>query len=248
MPTRIRVSTLVRRSVLAAILVLAVVAVFPSSLLAHTDPPGSTTTGVSLTMTAFRSDGVTPVLPGTVSECGETIIYRSTLAWAGPPAAAIQGGTLTITTPDGVPHDVTPVGGIPCLGGTDGVICTPGVNSVNSQTVSYTVGPTGACTPGTQLTASVSYTNGTAHLGANDIQGVTGSTPFPLTLECCPTPTPTPTATNTPVNTPTETPTNTPSNTPSEGPPPPDVPTLSFPMMVLLGLLLAGTGLFLARR
>ncbi len=55
--------------------------------------------------------------------------------------------------------------------------------------------------------------------------------------------TPTPTPTNTPVNTPTNTPTNTPPQTA-----PPPVPTLSFPMMALLGLLLAGAGLFLARR
>jgi hypothetical protein len=70
-------------------------------------------------------------------------------------------------------------------------------------------------------------------------------TPTPTSPD---TPTPTPTPTNTPTNTPTDTPTSTPTNTPTEGLPPPDVPTLSFPMMVLLGLVLAGTGLFLARR
>jgi hypothetical protein len=135
------------------------------------------------------------------------------------------------------------------------VICTPGVNSIASQDVPFTVGPpTGTCTPGSTLNSSVTYAGGTAHIGANDTGGVGGSTPFVLELECCP-PTPTPTPTNTPTNTPidtptntpTDTPTNTPTNTPVEGPPPP-VPTLSFPMMVLLGLLLAGTGLFLARR
>ena len=49
----------------------------------------------------------------------------------------------------------------------------------------------------------------------------------------------------------TPTPTNTPPNTPTNTPPPsapPPVPTLSFPMMALLGLLLAGAGLFFARR
>jgi hypothetical protein len=53
--------------------------------------------------------------------------------------------------------------------------------------------------------------------------------------------TPTATPTNTPVNTPT------PTNTPPQVAPP-SVPTLSFPMMALLGLILAGAGLFLARR
>ena len=58
---------------------------------------------------------------------------------------------------------------------------------------------------------------------------------------CAPGPTCTPTPTGTPPNTPTNTPTN-----PQVAPP--TVPTLSFPMMALLGLLLAGAGLFLARR
>jgi hypothetical protein len=55
------------------------------------------------------------------------------------------------------------------------------------------------------------------------------------------------TATPTPTNTPTNTPPNTPTNTPPQVAPP-SVPTLSFPMMALLGLILAGAGLFLARR
>jgi hypothetical protein len=60
----------------------------------------------------------------------------------------------------------------------------------------------------------------------------------------------TPGAPCTPTATPTNTPTNTPTatETPGEGPPPPSVPTLSFPMLALLGLILAGAGLFLARR
>jgi hypothetical protein len=85
---------------------------------------------------------------------------------------------------------------------------------------------------------------------------VSGCLPGPT---CTPTPTPTVMFTNTPTNTPTATPTNTPTATPTNTPTatptttqpqeaPPTVPTLSFPMMVLLGLLLAGTGLFLARR
>ncbi len=222
----------------------------PAAVWAHTDPAGATQTGVNLSITAFRSDGVTPVLPGSVSQCGETIIYRGTLSWAGGANAAIQGGTLTITTPDAVLHNVTPVGGIPCLGGTDGVICTPGVTAINSQTVPFTVGPATPCSPGSTLVSSITYANGTAHLGPNDTTGVGGMTPLSIPLQCCPTPTPTPTNTNTP--TPTNTPTGVPpTNTPTFTPPPtevPPVPTLSFPMMAILGLLLAGAGLFLARR
>jgi hypothetical protein len=75
---------------------------------------------------------------------------------------------------------------------------------------------------------------------------VSGCTPG---APCTPTATPTNAPTNTPTapNTPTNTPVNTPTNTPPQVAPPP-VPTLSFPMMALLGLLLAGAGLFLARR
>jgi hypothetical protein len=87
----------------------------------------------------------------------------------------------------------------------------------------------------------------TASFGASTII-VSGCNPG---VPC--TPTPTPTNTRTPTNTPTGTPppTNTPINTPTNTPPPiaaPPVPTLSFPMMAMLGLLLAGAGLFLARR
>lgn len=75
-----------------------------------------------------------------------------------------------------------------------------------------------------------------------------------LVSGCLPGPTCTPTASPTSTSTPTSTPTNTPSNTPTgtttgtPPPPPTEVPTLSFPMMALLGLMLAGAGLFLARR
>jgi hypothetical protein len=221
---------------------------YVSPVLAHQDPPGATQSGVSLSLSAFRSDGTTPVLPGTVNGCGETIIYRGTLSWAGGANAAIQGGTLSITTPDGVPHDATPVGGIPCLGGTDGVICTPGVTSVSTIDVPFTYTQDPACAPGTIITSSITYAGGTAHTGTPDTTGVGATTPFQLSVTCCPTPTPTSTFTETPVNTPTNTPTSTSTNTPVEGPPPPSVPTLSFPMMALLGLMLAGAGLFLSRR
>jgi CSLREA domain-containing protein len=61
--------------------------------------------------------------------------------------------------------------------------------------------------------------------------------------------TPTPTPTNTPVNTPINTPPNTATNTPTQGPAPTAVvPTLSFPMIVLLAMALAGTAMLLMRR
>src|SRR5207253_7344236 len=93
--------------------------------------------------------------------------------------------------PDGVVHDVTPIGGIPCLGRTDGVICTPGVNSINSQTVTYTVRaqdlPGGSCSAGATIAAATDYSGGTAHISASDSPPtVSGHTPFSLPLTCCP--------------------------------------------------------------
>jgi len=165
-----------------ALIGVALILIGTSTALAHTDPAGSTGTGVSVSMTAFRHDGTTPVLPGTVLQC-ESIVYRATIAWAGGSNAAIQGGTINITTPDLVVHNVTPAAGVPCLGGTDGVICDPTVTSINSQTVSFTAAV--ASCPAT-LTASVAYSNGTAHIGANDTIGVvSGGTSLPLGVTCC---------------------------------------------------------------
>jgi hypothetical protein len=68
--------------------------------------------------------------------------------------------------------------------------------------------------------------------------------------------TPTDTPTNTPTNTPTTTPTSAPTATPTSTPPstqtptpaPVQVPTLSFPMLAVLGLALLGMGFLLSRR
>ena len=88
---------------------------------AHQDPPGCSGTGVAITFEVFRADGVTPVdLTQSVTEC-ETIVYSVSLAPSGTGSGtpcAFEGGTITITTPDGMPHDVTPSGGVPCIGGT----------------------------------------------------------------------------------------------------------------------------------
>ena len=76
------------------------------------------------------------------------------------------------------------------------------------------------------------------------------STPTP-TLTVTPSPTPTNTASATPTATASPTPTSTATPTPTSTPPPvapPAVPVLSFSMLVLLGLMLAATGVFLARR
>ena len=123
------------------------------------------------------------------------------------------------------------------------------------------------------VTSAVTSTEGGSGSAAMASIGV-GATPTPTsTPTSTPTNTPTPTPTNTATSTPTGTPTNTPTatststptatgtptstptsvpptatQTPAPAPPPPTVPTLSFPMLALLALVLAGAALLMIRR
>src|SRR5262245_61699828 len=142
---------------------------------AHTDPPNCTSPGVDISITAFRTaNGTTPgaqLTPGVsiLTEC-ETIIYQGRLAKSSAAAAcAFQAGTVTITTPDGTPHNVTPVGGVPCIGGTVAP-CDPAVTESFTQLQPYTVSP--ANISGGQVVALINYANGTLHAGPNDVQNV----------------------------------------------------------------------------
>jgi hypothetical protein len=139
-------------------------------------------------MTAFRADGVTPIIPNTVTQC-ETIFYQATLSWAGAPAAAFQGGTITLTTPDGVPHDATPVGGIPCIGGTfngpnPDDQCLGAPTFIDSQQIEFTAG-IADCAATPLLLASVIYEGGMAHLTDSNLPGVGGFVPLSLPVVCC---------------------------------------------------------------
>src|SRR5205085_6721666 len=120
-----------------------------------------------------------------LSPC-ETIIYQATVGFRGGTDCAFENGTITITTPDGVAHDVTPAGGVPKLGGTGGVASVP------SQTVSYQVRSQDIV--GGKVTASSTYGAGASGTpiehtgpGTDDTMGQpTGSTAFPLTVQPCP--------------------------------------------------------------
>src|SRR5207244_1167536 len=94
-------------------------------------------------------------LSQTVSEC-ELLTYGVTLAKSasGDPCA-FEGGTITITTPDGMAHDVTPDAGVPCIGGTAPGPCE--ATSASSKTVTYRISGT------TDAVASASYTAAEAH-------------------------------------------------------------------------------------
>lgn len=133
---------------------------------AHIDPAGCSGTGISIGLSAFRSNGTTAITGADNVRDGELIKYKSTLA----PAAgkcAFFGGTWTIITPDGVSHDVTPGGGVPEIGGA-------GLSSLDSALVSYTV--LHADETSSMLSATTALTGGKPHSNATDVGVVSGST------------------------------------------------------------------------
>jgi len=149
---------------------------------AHVDPGASSGSGIGIAITAYRFDQVTPVLPGTVTEC-EKIWYQASLFKQPAPNAAFEGGTWTLTTPDGVVH---PLGAVPCIGGTvndpnlpggRGGTCSASPSSLTSGFVLYTVR---AVDPAMFLATSA-ISGSFAHLSANDQGG--GFASFGITLE-----------------------------------------------------------------
>jgi hypothetical protein len=149
---------------LAAVLAVAAFMSF-SPAEAHTDPVSCDSTGVTLSLTVLRADGVTPVGSGTVAP-GETIKYRATLSFAGGSNCNYEGGDLDIVTPDGVNHDVD--------GGTIPLVSSgsPFVGTI----ISYVVA--GADIGGdNDLDASAIYSGGTSHLGPNNVSPVGATTP-----------------------------------------------------------------------
>src|SRR3989442_11850974 len=88
-----------------------------ASAWAHVEPLGCAGDFVTMGIRIFRADHITQIAGGeTVSPC-ETIEYEVTVAAPGGNTCAFQGGQVFVTTPDGVLNDVTPAGGVPCLGG-----------------------------------------------------------------------------------------------------------------------------------
>src|SRR5205823_3850323 len=164
------------------------------------------TTGIRV----FRADGVTEIGAGeTVSPC-ETIQYEVDIQYPGSPFCAFQGGKLFIQTPDQANQpctasdhsgctDVTPAGGVPCLGGTTAP-CVPGVTSQASVKKSYTVRAQDIVNGtinavgfyGTQPCGATGSGCGISHNGATDsnpqVSGSQGSTldvtPCPPSSEC----------------------------------------------------------------
>lgn len=101
-------------SALIGALILFVSIIPVRDILAHDDPGGCFSNGVTLSIAVYRADGTTPVGGGSV-QSGEIIKYGATLSHAGGSNCNFEGGTLTITTPDGIPHVVASGAGIPLV-------------------------------------------------------------------------------------------------------------------------------------
>ena len=232
MPTPLRVPRALLRLLGPVLLLALVFLASPADLFgqAHT---------VGLTVTKTCPVGGVP--PSSVFQCTFSVTNNDTLH-----------GVINLVVTNQVPFTLTcPTGCGPILP----VNCTQGGSPVT--TLGIAGNATATCTG--VVTETAPACGATVQILADHIDatgedgGVAGlpavgaATNGVAILACTPTPTPTPTNTPTPTPTPTGPP-NTPTNTPTTGVPPPVVPTLSFPMMALLGLLLAGAGLFLARR
>jgi hypothetical protein len=220
MPKHFRVPRGLARILAPGLLLAAVLFGSPDSL------PGQQVTGFNL----LKTCPTTPVAPNSTFTCTYSLTNQGT------------NGVNNLVVTNQVPFPGGPVTPIDCL---------QSGSPVASLGASGT--PTDTCTGSMQETAPpcgqatiflVDEVRATGNDAVVTTLVVSGSATNAVVIQAC---TPTPTPTNTPVNTPTNTPPNTPTNTPVTTAPPP-VPTLSFPMMILLGLLLAGTGLFLARR
>jgi hypothetical protein len=174
-----------------ALLMVTAIGVTPA--LAHRNPSTCSGTGVAIALDPFEDRGfcsisaapcthenegtvctqagetclLNSVGADSISQC-QTIFYQATLAGF-PGKCAFSGGSLTITLPDASVVDVTPAGGIPCIGGN----ATPAPPCNNPPVVSvlvpYSIKP--ADVAAGSIVASTGYTNGTTHDTTNDTPG-----------------------------------------------------------------------------
>ena len=125
--SRTRVAMLSRLTAVVAFLLIGAV----QTARAHQDgaaasPPSTCSgVGVGISIFPFRADG-SPLGSGIVSNC-EALFFKSTVNYQGSRTCAFESGTVTLTTPDGVPHTVA--SSVPCVGGTTN---DPNSTSLNS--------------------------------------------------------------------------------------------------------------------
>lgn len=126
----------------------------------HSDPANCSATGIGMSLSVYRADGTTPIGSSTVTT-GETIVYKATLSNLGTPNCSYEGGTVTIIKPDGVVVNVTG-SGVPLV-----VFGSPFVsNSVNYVVTTADIGSDN------DLDAQAMYSNGTSHMGANNVSAI----------------------------------------------------------------------------
>ena len=179
--------TLRSRGMLLGLLVGLVIVADGRDAWTHQDPPGcsGSTVGLSLDPPQRDTDGDglpdTPIDPDSANLPleGETIFYRARLSMGSAAACAFEGGTLTIVTPDGVAHSVTPVSGIPCIGG--GPTCP--LPEFTSKFVGYVTNRLDLS--GGVLEAQALYADGISHQGNPDAPGEAASATLPIGLLYC---------------------------------------------------------------
>jgi len=196
-----------------------------------------TVTGANLSLA--KLDSPDPVAPG------GTLTYTLTASNAGP-ATACQA-TVTDTLPAGVTFVSASGTGWNCSEASGTVTCTT-TSLAPGDAPPITIVVTAPNTPGLITNTATVSTNAFDPVTANNV--ATASTTVGAAATATPTLTPTATATvgaATATPTRTATATATPSRTPTQiaGV---VVPTLSFPMLALLGLALAGVAGFFLRR
>jgi hypothetical protein len=122
-----------------------------SPTLANQDPAACQGSGINLQLFVQYNDG-TDATGATFTEC-ETIKYFARLCHSGGTLCNFEGNantTWTITTPDGVDHDVMPVGGIPLI--SNNGVCK------DSETVTYQITGAGVQSADTDARTVTSHT------------------------------------------------------------------------------------------
>jgi hypothetical protein len=165
---------------------------------AHTDPPGSTLTGVGISFGVFSDATCTTSVVGQpILEC-QTVYLRSTLQWQGGMNAAFEAGRWRINAAGA---EYVDLGAVPCIGGTfddpnsaannGRGLCAGAPINITSACVAYT--PTAADIAAGSVQFNVLFGDlnpgnpdtAFAHLGVNDLAGVSVSSGQILTIDRC---------------------------------------------------------------
>jgi hypothetical protein len=141
---------------------------------AHDDPPGCGSSGVALVVSLFRADGTTGLV-GSASEC-ERMLYRVRLQPVAASGCAFSGGTLTLTTADGVAHRIS--ADVPPVGGASSTRAT-----FESALIPYTVRARDVVNG--KIRAIARYDGGIAHDSAADTKGLAASVDRNVEIDWC---------------------------------------------------------------